>query len=107
MEAPNVDCVQHLFVKKFTLSVAIHFKLIYTYFNRKGGSNLEVQISLAAARVNADMTQNDVAESLHVSNKTVVNWENGTSTPSFSTMKTLSDMYKIPIDNILLPTKST
>ena len=68
---------------------------------------MEVQISLAAARVNADMTQNDVAESLHVSNKTVVNWENDTSTPSFSTMKTLSDMYKIPIDNILLPTKST
>ena len=68
---------------------------------------MEVQISLAAARVNADMTQNDVAESLHVSNKTVGNWENGTSTPSFSTMKTLSDMYKIPIDNILLPTKST
>ena len=36
----------------------------------------EIQISLAAARVNACMTQDSVAKAMHVSKQTVVNWEN-------------------------------
>lgn len=66
-----------------------------------------IKISLAAARVNADMTQAEVAEKMHVSNKTVVNWENGISEPSFAAMNVLSDLYGIPMDNIRLPKKST
>lgn len=66
----------------------------------------EIKITLAAARVNKHMTQAEVAGKLHVSNKTVANWENGYAVPSFATLKTLSDMYDIPIDNFLLA-KST
>ena len=36
-----------------------------------------IQISLAAARVNAGLTQEEVAEKLQVSKKTIVNWEKG------------------------------
>ena len=35
----------------------------------------KLKISLAAARVNAEMTQEDVAKEMHVSKNTVVNWE--------------------------------
>ena len=35
------------------------------------------QISLAAARVNANMTQDDTAKAMKVSKTTVVNWEKG------------------------------
>lgn len=35
----------------------------------------EIQISLAAARVNAGMTQEKVAKEMHVSKNTIVNWE--------------------------------
>lgn len=63
----------------------------------------EIKISLAAARVNAMFTQDEVAEKLKVSNKTIVNWENGKSKPSYATLKTLSDLYNIPMDNIFLP----
>lgn len=35
------------------------------------------QISLTAARVNAEMTQKDVAKALKVSKQTIVNWEKG------------------------------
>jgi len=63
-----------------------------------------IQISLAAARVNANFTQQEVAEKLHVSKNTIVNWESGKVIPSFIVLNALSDLYRIPIDNIFLPT---
>ena len=67
----------------------------------------ELKISLAAARKNAGLTQKEVAERLRVSNKTLINWENGITEPSFASLQMMSDMYEIPIDNIFLPLKST
>ena len=37
----------------------------------------DFKISMAAARVNANKTQAEVAEALHVGKQTVVSWENG------------------------------
>lgn len=67
----------------------------------------KLQISLAAARVNANMTQDDVARAMHVSKTTVLNWEKGKVMPSFATLNTLSSLYEIPVDNIFLPIEST
>lgn len=67
----------------------------------------ELQISLAAARVNANLTQEAVSKALHVSKQTVVNWENGKTVPTFIVLSSLSNLYGIPIDNIILPQKST
>ena len=73
----------------------------------KGDKKLEViQISLAAARVNANLTQEDVAKEMKVSKNTVVNWEKGTSEPTVSQALRLSEIYKMPLDNIFLPIKS-
>ena len=66
-----------------------------------------IQISLAAARVNAKMTQEDVAKRMKIGKRTIINWEKGTSVPSFSDMNMLSQIYNIPVDNIFLPKKST
>lgn len=67
----------------------------------------KLQISLAAARVNAGMTQEDVAARMHVSKNTVINWEKRKVSPAFATLQALSALYRIPIDNIFLPVKST
>ena len=67
----------------------------------------KIQISLAAARVNAKMTQEETARKLHISKNTVVNWENGRIIPSFANLQALSILYGIPADNIFLPQKST
>ena len=67
----------------------------------------KLQISLAAARVNAELTQDDVARKLRVSKRTVVNWEKGKVIPNFAVLNTLSELYKIPYDYIFLPIKST
>lgn len=64
------------------------------------------QISLAAARVNADLTQSDVAKALKISKQTIVNWEKGKSEPSINQGRMLEELYKIPMDYIFLPMKS-
>ena len=63
-------------------------------------------ISLAAARVDTGLTQEDVAKALHVTKNTVVAWEKGTSEPKISQAKALCELYNRPIDDIFLPTKS-
>ena len=60
----------------------------------------KLQISLAAARVNAKMTQTEAAKAMSVSKNTLVNWEKGTSKPSITQAKKLAAIYKIPLDYI-------
>lgn len=62
----------------------------------------KLQISLAAARVNAKLTQEDVAKELHVSKRTIVNWESGKIKPEFAVMQMLCRLYDIPANNIRL-----
>ena len=66
----------------------------------------QLQISLAAARVNAGLTQDDVAKELKVGKQTIVNWEKGISEPKMSQARELSVLYKMPLDYIFLPTQS-
>lgn len=66
----------------------------------------EFQISLAAARVNAGLTQDDVAKEMHVGKQTIVNWEKGNSEPKLEQARALSALYNMPLDYILLSWKS-
>lgn len=59
-----------------------------------------LKISLEAARVNAGLSQKDVAVKLKVSNKTVNNWEKGKSYPNAERIAQLCDLYAISYDNI-------
>lgn len=67
----------------------------------------ELKISLAAARVNAQMTQMAVAEKMHVSKQTIVNWEKGKIVPGTAQLQFLCNLYDFPVDNIFLPSEST
>ena len=60
-------------------------------------------ISLAAARVNANMTQDEVAKAMNVSKSTIINWEKGRNSPKYSKMVKLCEIYKMPLDYIFLP----
>ena len=64
-----------------------------------------LKISLAAARVNAEMTQEEVAQKMHISKTTLVKWEKGLTEPSFASLNMLCNMYGIHVDNIFLPKK--
>lgn len=64
------------------------------------------KISLEAARVNAKLTQKELAEILGVSNSTIVNWEKGITEPNLSQLKKISELSGIPMDFIFVPEQS-
>ena len=61
------------------------------------------QISLAAARVNAGLTQEEVARNLGISKNTLINWEKGKSIPRATQMQKMCEIYNIPEEHIFLP----
>lgn len=62
-----------------------------------------MQITLKAARVNAGLTQEEVAVKLCKNKQTIVNWETGKTTIDFANLVALCRLYKISEDNIFLP----
>lgn len=66
----------------------------------------KIQISIAAARVNARMTQAEAAREMGVTKQTMVNWEKGATAPTVPQARKLAELYKIPLDYIFLPQKS-
>lgn len=64
----------------------------------------EYRVSMAAARVNAKLTQSDVAEKMHVSKQTIVNWENGKVIPGPAQFAMFCEICNAPKDAIFLPT---
>ena len=67
----------------------------------------QLQITLAAARVNAGMTQDEAATRLGVNRNTIIKWESGKVIPRTPQMMALSQVYGVPIDAILLPQNAT
>lgn len=56
---------------------------------------------LKQCRLFLGYTQEEVATSLHVSRKTISSWENGRSFPDTNSLVHLSDIYHVPVDDLL------
>jgi transcriptional regulator with XRE-family HTH domain len=63
------------------------------------------KIRIAAARVNAGMTQQELADAVGVSKTTVINWESNKTDPSVVALREISKISGVPIDFILLPSE--
>ena len=59
-----------------------------------------LKISLAAARKNANLTQDEVSKILNVALSTVQNWENGKTAPKINKAIELCNLYNVTLDNI-------
>ena len=68
-------------------------------------TNKKFKITMAAARVNAGLTQSDVAAKMHVSKATIINWENGKIVPKPAQFAMFCAVCNAPKDAILLPSK--
>jgi len=62
-----------------------------------------VNISLKAARVNAGLTQDEAAKAIGKNKQTLVNWETGRTKIPAQSLFALSDLYKVPVENLRLP----
>ena len=63
------------------------------------------KFKLKAARVNKEMTQEDVAKALNRNKQTIVNWENGVTEIKVKDLLRLSALYEIPIEFLEVPEK--
>ena len=61
------------------------------------------KITLKAARVNANLTQSDVARMMHRTKQTIVNWESGATEIRYSDMVSLSELYGMPLEYLAIP----
>ena len=61
------------------------------------------KITLKAARVNAELTLDDVAERIGKSKQSIENWENGKTPIKYSDLLKLSEIYEMPVEYIRIP----
>ena len=66
-----------------------------------------LQITIAAARVNAGMTQEEAAKALGINRTTLIKWETGQVIPGTIQLIALANIYRIPIDNIFVQSTTT
>ena len=66
----------------------------------------EYKITMRAARVNADKTQEEVAKALKVSKQTIVSWENGKTSPTVEKAREFCEFCNAPYDAISFLRKS-
>ena len=62
---------------------------------------MKIEMKLKDARIQAGLTQEQVAEKIMVSRQTISNWENGKSLPDIVSIMNLSNLYQISIDELL------
>ena len=62
-----------------------------------------LKISLKAARVNANLSQEEVARKMKKSKVTINNWENGKTEIDYGNFNELCRLYSVTMDDILLP----
>ena len=48
-----------------------------------------------------DLTQEEVAEKIHVSRQTISNWETGRTLPDITSLVLISDIYNISLDELI------
>ena len=62
---------------------------------------MDIGSKVKSARINANLTQEQVADFLNVSRQTISNWENEKSYPDIISVLELSNLYSISLDVLL------
>ena len=63
-------------------------------------------ISLKAARINAEMSQDEAARNIGVSGSALASWEQGRHVPSYENVVLLAKIYNCPVGFIRLSNSS-
>lgn len=60
-------------------------------------------LSLKAARVNTGLTQEEAAQAINVTGKTLISWEKGVTHPTVDKLLRLCSPYDVQISDIFIP----
>lgn len=61
------------------------------------------QITLRAARVNADLTLDEAAAAAGITRQTLLSYEHGRSLPRIDIFNKLCEIYQCPMSSIIIP----
>lgn len=64
-----------------------------------------MKLRLSALRVNAGLTQEDVAEKMHINKATLGKWENYKTFPNAAQLNELCGLYNCTMDDVFMPGK--
>lgn len=67
----------------------------------------KIMLTLKAARINVNLTQNQAAKLLNVSNDIISNWERGKTLPNAEQIRKIVDLYKVPYENLIFCLNNT
>ena len=65
-----------------------------------------MKVSIAAMRVNRELTQLKVADMLGINASTLRSWEKGITSPTYEQLLMLCSMYNCSFEDIFVPKKS-
>lgn len=68
---------------------------------KKGGEQMDINKKLKEKRLEANLTQQELADILHVSRQTISSWEVGRTYPDLDLLVALSELYDTPLDDLL------
>lgn len=63
---------------------------------------MQIGNKISQLRKLSGMTQEQLAEKLHVSRQTISKWEAGTTMPDLESVVTISRMFQVPLDDLML-----
>ena len=63
---------------------------------------MQIGNKISQLRKLSGMTQEQLAEKLHVSRQTISKWEAGTTMPDLESVATISRMFQVPLDDLML-----
>ena len=63
---------------------------------------MDIGTKIKEARVEAQLTQEQVADELGISRQTMSNWENNKTYPDIVSVIKMSDLYKVSLDYIVV-----
>ena len=67
-----------------------------------GGKTMSIGKTILNVRKEKGMSQEEFGELFHVTRQTVSNWENEKNYPDLNTLVTMSDMFEISLDKLLV-----
>lgn len=90
--------MKHLYCKRYLIDI-----MLWIWQDNYEGSKsyMEIGRKLKDARLHSSLTQENVAEEIHVSRQTISNWENEKFYPDIISIIKLSNLYSISLDELL------